>query len=101
METLKPLSGSSVLVTGGAGFIGSNLVDALMGRGAKVLVLDNLSSGSLENIAKWFEHPDFEFVRGDLLNRADVAEGNKMISAVIAPIILEKCFNRVKLFFSK
>ena len=40
-----------VLVTGGASFIGSHLVDALVGRGARVRVVDNLSSGRLANIA--------------------------------------------------
>jgi nucleoside-diphosphate-sugar epimerase len=43
----------SVLVTGGAGFIGSHLVDALMARGDYVCVFDNLSTGSLENVGHW------------------------------------------------
>jgi len=67
----SPVRGS-VLVTGGAGFIGSHLVDALMEREADVRVLDNLSSGSLENIRRWLERPGFRFVQGDLLNQADV-----------------------------
>lgn len=50
-----------VLVTGGAGFIGSNLVDALVAEGRSVRVLDDLSSGFSENIA-----PDAELVRGDI-----------------------------------
>ena len=47
-----------ILVTGGAGFIGSNLVDALIDKGHEVLVVDNLSTGSKDNInnkAKFFE----------------------------------------------
>ena len=56
---------SNFLVTGGAGFIGSHLVDRLMGIGCFVRVVDNLSSGSLENVKSWFGHPRFEFVRGD------------------------------------
>ncbi|MCD6235506.1 MAG: GDP-mannose 4,6-dehydratase, partial [Thaumarchaeota archaeon] len=61
-----------VLVTGGAGFIGSHLVDYLMDRGFSVTVLDNLSSGRTENIARWIGNPRFKFIRGDLLNYADL-----------------------------
>ena len=57
---------SRVLVTGGAGFIGSHLVDALLGRGFRVRIVDNLSGGSLENIKCWFGDSRFEFVEGDL-----------------------------------
>jgi len=63
---------NEVLVTGGAGFIGSHLVDALMARGNEVVVLDNLSSGALENLAKWLDNSNFRFVRGDLLKPSDV-----------------------------
>ncbi|MGC9069219.1 MAG: NAD-dependent epimerase/dehydratase family protein [Thermoprotei archaeon] len=61
-----------VLVTGGAGFIGSHLVDALMEGGYEVVVLDNLSSGHLENMARWMENPRFKFIKGDLLNQQEV-----------------------------
>lgn len=56
----------TVLVTGGAGFIGSHLVDSLMNKGWDVVVLDNLSSGSLKNVRKWLENERFKFVQGDL-----------------------------------
>ena len=56
----------TVLVTGGAGFIGSHLVDRLMKAGIKVRVLDNLSSGSKENVGEWLNDPNFEFIVGDL-----------------------------------
>jgi UDP-glucose 4-epimerase len=68
------------LVTGGAGFIGSNLVEALVRRGDRVRVLDNLSSGSLSNLAEWREQ--VEFVRGDLLNPADVARAVEGVEVV-------------------
>jgi nucleoside-diphosphate-sugar epimerase len=54
------------LVTGGASFIGSHLVDALLERGATVRVVDNLSSGRLDNIRHAVEARDVEFVHGDL-----------------------------------
>jgi len=59
---------SNVLVTGGAGFIGSHLVDALMEMGLKVTVIDNLSSGRISNLSLWLRNPKFRFIRGDLLN---------------------------------
>ena len=46
----------AVLVSGGAGFIGSNLVDELMTQGSEVLVLDNLSEGKLEYLLRWKNH---------------------------------------------
>jgi len=58
--------GRSVLVTGGASFIGSHLVDALVGRGARVRVVDDLSSGRLENIQRHIEAGRVEFLRADL-----------------------------------
>ena len=55
------IKGMRVLVTGGAGFIGSNLVDSLMGQGAEVVVLDDLSTGFAENV-----NPRAELVKGDV-----------------------------------
>ena len=57
---------SKVLVTGGAGFIGSHLVDRLMRMGCFVRVVDDLSGGSLGNVKVWVDSERFEFVRGDL-----------------------------------
>ena len=57
-----------ILVTGGAGFIGSHLVDRLMERGNRVVVFDNLSSGHTEFIEQHFESPDFTLIEGDMLD---------------------------------
>jgi len=62
----------TILVTGGAGFIGSHMVDALMRDGAAVRVIDNLSNGTLENLQRWLGDPSFEFIKGDLLDRNDL-----------------------------
>lgn len=71
-----------ILVTGGAGFIGSHLVDALMLRGEYVCVLDNLSSGRMENVKQWMDEGNFRFMRGDLLNPKDVKEAIEDCSVV-------------------
>ncbi|SCZ95785.1 BZ3500_MvSof-1268-A1-R1_Chr8-1g09796 [Microbotryum saponariae] len=55
-----------VLVTGGAGFVGSHLVDRLMCSGHDVVVLDNFFSGSKTSISHWVGHPNFELVRADV-----------------------------------
>lgn len=60
--------GAHVLVTGGASFIGSHLVDALVAKGAEVRVVDNLSSGRRENLAAHLESGAIDLVESDLLD---------------------------------
>lgn len=64
---------SVFLVTGGAGFIGSNLCEALLKKGYKVRCLDNLSTGQEENIKELSEYENFTFVKGDICD-FDVCE---------------------------
>ncbi|WP_099209632.1 NAD-dependent epimerase/dehydratase family protein [Thermococcus henrietii] len=71
-----------VLVTGGAGFIGSHLVDKLMELGHEVRVLDDLSEGSLDNVRRWLEDERFEFIKGDMRNPEIVKEAVKDVEAV-------------------
>jgi len=65
MKNIRKLKSKNVIVTGGAGFIGSNLVNELMQRGHHVAVIDNLSSGKKENI-----HPKATFYRADVRDKS-------------------------------
>jgi UDP-glucuronate decarboxylase len=65
---LLPQSGRKrVVVTGGAGFVGSHLVDRLMLLGHEVTVLDNFFTGSKTSVSHWVGHPNFELVRHDVV----------------------------------
>jgi UDP-glucose 4-epimerase len=68
-----------ILVTGGAGFIGSHLVDRLAAEGHQIRVIDNLSSGRLENLA---HRRDVEVIIGDLKNPQDVQKAVRGVDAV-------------------
>ena len=54
------------LVTGGAGFVGSHLIDRLMAKGEEVICLDNYFTGRKDNIRHWISHPNFELIRHDV-----------------------------------
>ena len=59
--------GTLFLVTGGAGFIGSNLCEAILGMGYKVRCLDDLSTGKQANVDMFIGNPDYEFIKGECL----------------------------------
>ena len=56
------------LITGGAGFIGSHLAEALLALGRQVVAIDNLSTGRIENVASLMSHPQFQLVYEDIRN---------------------------------
>ena len=58
--------GTLFLVTGGAGFIGSNLCEALLRLGCKVRCLDDLSTGKQAHVDLFADDPDYEFIKGDI-----------------------------------
>jgi UDP-glucose 4-epimerase len=63
-----------ILITGGAGFIGSHLAERLLDQNHNVVAVDNLSTGRLENIAHLREHPQFEFITGTIMDEILMAE---------------------------
>lgn len=72
-----------ILVTGGAGFIGSSLIEPLLQLKHKVSVLDNLTTGCYENISKWLTAPNFDFIKDDMID----------------PFLLEKLVGRSDIVF--
>lgn len=75
--------GSIFLVTGGAGFIGSNLCEALLEMGYTVRCLDDLSTGKQENMEAFIDNPRFTFIRGDICNLDICLEATRCVDFVM------------------
>jgi UDP-glucose 4-epimerase len=73
---------SKVLVTGGAGFIGSHIVDRLLKEGYEVNVIDDLSYGFMENLASYKANKSFHFIRGDIRDFGDVKKAVEDVDVV-------------------
>ncbi|KAJ3090010.1 UDP-glucuronic acid decarboxylase 1, partial [Phlyctochytrium bullatum] len=67
VKMLRTAERKRILVTGGAGFVGSHLVDRLMLMGHEVVVLDNFFTGKTRNIRHWIGHPHFDLIRHDVV----------------------------------
>jgi len=64
----------TAIVTGGAGFVGSHLCDLLLTKKIKVICLDNLLTGSKNNIAHLISNKNFEFIEGDIIKEITIKE---------------------------
>ncbi|WP_411972646.1 SDR family oxidoreductase [Sphingobacterium sp. Lzh-3] len=74
---------SKILITGGAGFIGSNLVEHFLGKGHQVVVLDNFATGHRHNIAQHENNSNFHLIEGDIRNNADCETAVKGVDYVL------------------
>lgn len=77
-----PIENKRFLITGGAGFIGSNITEYLLQHGAKVRVFDNLATGNIDNLKEFQSNPNFEFFEGDLRNTTHCTNAVRAIDAV-------------------
>jgi len=78
----RVLRNSRILVTGGAGFIGSNLVESLLDSGNYVVCLDNFSTGKRENLKEFIDNQNFKFIEGDIRNYEDCKKAVEYIDIV-------------------
>ncbi len=77
------LKKKKILVTGGAGFIGSNLCEALLGKGHQVVCLDNFSTGKRKNIEHLFQNKEFTLLEGDIRNLKDCQKAVEGVEYVL------------------
>jgi len=77
------LSNKTILVTGGSGFIGSNLCEALLKKENKVICLDNFATGKRENIIEFLENPNFTLIEGDIRKLEDCFNATKGVEYVL------------------
>ncbi len=77
------LTNSKVLVTGGAGFIGANLIEVLLAQNNQVVCLDNFATGKRENIAPFLSHPQFNLIEGDIRNLETCKKATEKIAIVL------------------
>lgn len=82
-KQLKTLTGKKVLITGGAGFIGSNLCETLVNNNIQVVCLDNFATGYKKNIAPFMGKSNFNLIEGDIRNLNDCHKACKGVNYVL------------------
>ena len=82
-QNVKFAPESLFLVTGGAGFIGSNLCEAILKLGYRVRCLDDLSTGKQEHVDLFLDNPDYEFIKGDIKDLETCVEACRDVDYVL------------------
>lgn len=82
MDEIKHVT-KSILITGAAGFIGSNLVEYFLEKGYKIVGLDNFSTGFKYNLDSYIDHPNFHFIEGDICSKNTLLKATKDIDYVL------------------
>ncbi len=82
-KQLENVRSSKILVTGAAGFIGSNLCEALIEIGSRVVGFDNFATGHKKNLSSIADHPNFTFIEGDIRNLDDCLKACKEVDFVL------------------
>jgi UDP-N-acetylglucosamine 4-epimerase len=74
---------STILITGGAGFIGSNLSEYFLSKGHKVVCLDNFATGHRHNLKDFIDNPNYRLIEGDIRNAADCSNAVKGVDYIL------------------
>lgn len=77
------ISDKTILITGGAGFIGSNIIDKLIKQNNRLICLDNFATGKRENIAHHLKNPDFKLIEGDIRDAEICSQACKGVDIVL------------------
>lgn len=80
---MKETTMHTLLITGGAGFIGSNLCEYFLGKGNKVICLDNFATGHRHNLEECLTNPNFQLIEGDIRNFDDCVNAVKGVDYVL------------------